>query len=766
MSKSLVIVESPTKARTLTKFLGRNFQVLASGGHIMDLPKSKLGVDVDRDFEPQYVTIRGKAPTIKELKSAARKAKEVYLAPDPDREGEAIAWHLAMQLKSGARDMKRLAFYEITKKAVQRALEEPRSIDMNMVNAQQARRVMDRLVGYQVSPLLWRTVRYGLSAGRVQSVALRMVVEREREVLAFVPVEYWSIMALFETAANERFEAKLFKVAGQTPEIGNEAEAQRIVDELRQGRPVVQSVTRQEKRRSPKPPFKTSTLQQEAYQRLRFSSKKTMMHAQELYEGVDVPGEGTVGLITYMRTDSTRIAGEAIDEVRGFIGSHYGERYLPAEPPVYAKKSATTQDAHEAIRPTSVTRTPESLRGALSQPQLKLYTLIWNRFVACQMAPAVFDVTTVDVQIGDKVLRATGTLPKFDGFLRVYGVLAENGEAGEEGEGTRLPALAEGDPLQTKRVTPRQHFTQPPPRYTEATIIKALEAAGIGRPSTYATIVSTILNRDYVIKEKGALKPTDLGMTVTDLLLKNFPDIFEVQFTARMEEELDKVETGEDEWVKVVRDFYTPFAADLVKAEERTAELKQSVQQESAVVCEACGRNMVKKYGRNGPFLACPGYPECRNTKPLEGEAPAIETGEVCAKCGSPMVVRSGRFGRFLACSAYPECKTTASFKVGVACPEEGCTGQLVEKRSRRGKMFYGCDRYPDCKFALWQKPVPTPCIACGAPFMVYRETKATGPHYYCSRCKAVAAIEAETGESAAESPAESELKEAMESGG
>ncbi len=755
MSKSLVIVESPTKAKTLTKFLGRSFQVLASGGHIMDLPKSKLGVDVDRDFEPQYVTIRGKGPTIKELKSAAKKAKEVFLAPDPDREGEAIAWHLARQLGNGSLTVRRLAFYEITKKAVERALKEPRTIDMNMVNAQQARRVMDRLVGYQVSPLLWRTIRYGLSAGRVQSVALRMVVEREREIQAFVPVEYWSITALLETLAHERFEAKLVKIAGQAPEIKNEIEAQRIVDELKQGQPLVQSVTRQEKRRSAKPPFKTSTLQQEAYQRLRFSSKKTMMIAQELYEGVDVPGEGTVGLITYMRTDSTRIAGEAVDEVREFIKTRYGDRYLPDEPQVYAKKSATTQDAHEAIRPTAVTRTPESLRGALSAPQLKLYTLIWNRFVACQMGPAVFDVTTVEVAVGDKILRATGTLPKFDGFLRVYGS-ATNGENGnEEGEGMTLPAVAEGDRLGMRKVTPKQHFTQPPPRYTEATIIKVLEAAGIGRPSTYATIVSTILNRDYVIKEKGALKPTDLGMTVTDLLLQNFPDIFEVQFTARMEEELDKVETGEDEWVKVVRDFYTPFSSDLVKAEEKQAELKQSVQQESEVVCDTCGRNMVKKYGRNGPFLACPGYPECRNTKPLEGESAAIATDEVCTKCGSPMVVKSGRFGRFLACSAYPECKNTASLKVGVGCPETGCTGQLVEKRTRRGKMFYGCDRYPDCKFALWQRPVPTPCRACGAPFMVFRETKAHGPHHYCSRCKAVAAIETD----------ETELPEAMESG-
>jgi len=752
MAKALVIVESPTKAKTLTKFLGKDYEVKASGGHILDLPKSKLGVKVEDNFAPEYVTIRGKGPTIKELKAAARRLKRVFLAPDPDREGEAIAWHLEQELGNGSIDFKRLAFYEITRKAVEKALAEPRAIDMNMVNAQQARRVMDRLVGYRVSPLLWRTVRYGLSAGRVQSVALRMVVDREREIAAFVPEEYWSITALLETKAQEHFEAKLWKIAGKTPEIGNEVEAQRLVEELKRGQPVVKEVVRQEKRRSPRPPFKTSTLQQEAYQRLRFSSKKTMMVAQELYEGVDVPGEGTVGLISYMRTDSTRLAGEAVDEVRGYIRAQYGDPYLPESVVLYSKKSATTQDAHEAIRPTAVARTPDSLRASLTPNQIKLYTLIWNRFVACQMNPAVFDVTTVDVEVGDKLLRATGTVLKFDGFLKVY---APGDEPREEGEGTSLPAVAEGDRLTTRKVTPKQHFTQPPPRYTEATIIKALEAAGIGRPSTYATIVSTILNRDYVVKEKGALKATDLGITVTGLLVENFPDIFEIQFTARMEEELDKVEAGEDDWVRVVRDFYAPFELDLRQAESRQAELKQSVQQESEVVCDLCGRNMVKKYGRNGPFLACPGYPECRNTKPLEGESGPQVTDEVCSKCGSPMVVKTGRFGRFLACSAYPACKNTASFKVGVACPEPGCGGQLVEKRTRRGKMFYGCDRYPECKFALWQRPVATPCRACGAPFMVYRETKATGPHLYCSRCKAVASLESE-----------GEISEAAGSGG
>jgi len=464
--------------------------------------------------------------------------------------------------------------------------------------------------------------------------------------------------------------------------------------------------------------------------------------------------EGTVGLISYMRTDSTRINADALDAARNYIGQNFGAEYLPDSPNVYTKKSAKTQDAHEAVRPTGVERTPELLASSLSADQLKLYRLIWNRFVASQMTPAVYDVTTIEVTIGRLLLRATGTIEKFDGFLKVHGKPAAKKndtteKADDEGKDVTLPDVAEGDQLTTRKVTPKQHFTEPPPRYTEATLVKALEANGIGRPSTYATIMSTILNRDYVQKERGTLKATDLGITVIDLLLENFPDIFEVEFTARFEGELDRVEAGDDDWVKVVGEFYSPFSVDLKRAEERMPELKKSVQVESEVECDQCGQMMVKKFGRNGPFLACPGYPECRNTRPLEGEAEVEETGEVCEKCGQPMVIKTGRFGRFLACSGYPECKNTASIKVGVACPEEGCKGQLVEKRSRRGKSFYGCDKYPDCTFALWQRPVAKKCAACGFAFLLYKETKARGPHLVCQQCKETA--EVDSGEESAD---------------
>jgi DNA topoisomerase-1 len=743
MAKALVIVESPTKAKAITRFLGKDYEVMASGGHIMDLPKSKLGVDIDNGFAPEYRPIRGKGTTLKELKTKARRLKTVFLAPDPDREGEAIAWHLQQQIGNGKVDFHRLAFYEVTKKAVHAALENSRDVDMNMVNAQQARRVMDRLVGYQVSPLLWKTVRYGLSAGRVQTVALRMIVDREKEIRAFVPEEYWSISALFETPAGETFQAKLAKVDGEAPKISDEETARGIVAELKQASPRIASVTRKERRRRPNAPFMTSTLQQEAFQRLRFSAKKTMMIAQQLYEGIQTPDEGTVGLISYMRTDSTRLSDDALGAARDYIGQHYGDAYLPETPNVYTKKSQKTQDAHEAIRPTAVERTPEVLASSLTADQLKLYRLIWSRFVACQMTPAVYDVTTIEVAAGRLLLRATGTIEKFDGYLKVYGRPAprKSNKDDEEKELT-LPEVQEGDDVKTRRVNPKQHFTEPPPRYTEATLVKALEGNGIGRPSTYATIMSTIMTRDYVQKERGSLKATDLGITVIDLLLESFPDIFEIEFTARMEGELDRVEAGDDEWVKVVGDFYTPFSTDLKRAEDRMPELKKSVQAESDVKCDQCGQMMVKKFGRNGPFLACPGYPECKNTKPLEGDSEPEETGEVCDKCGKPMIIKRGRFGRFLACSGYPECKNTASIKVGVACPEEGCGGQLVEKRSRRGKLFYGCNRYPDCTFALWQRPVPKTCDGCGNPFMVYKETKAKGPHLACPKCKATAEID------------------------
>ncbi len=734
MAKALVIVESPTKAKAITRFLGSDYQVIASGGHVMDLPKSKLGVDIDNGFKPQYVAIRGKNKALSELRNQARRAECIYLAPDPDREGEAIAWHLREQIAGGSVDCKRLSFYEVTKKAVLAALNEPRDIDMNKVNAQQARRVLDRLVGYQVSPLLWRTIRYGLSAGRVQSVALRMIVEREREILAFVPEEYWTITALLKTQAGEEFTTKLIKVGGKTPTVTDEATATALADALRQGAARVASVTRKERRRRPNPPFMTSTLQQEAFQRLRFSAKKTMMIAQQLYEGIHVPGEGTVGLITYMRTDSTRINADALDAVRQHIGDQLGQEYLSAEPNVFTKKKATTQDAHEAIRPTGVARTPRDVAPNLTTDQLKLYTLIWNRFVACQMAPAVYDVTTIDVLVDDKLLRATGTIEKFDGYLKVYGKTTK----AKDVKDALLPAVDEGEALAVRRVNPKQHFTEPPPRYTEATLVKALETNGIGRPSTYATIMSTIMTRDYVQKERGSLRATDLGMTVTDLLIANFPQIFEIEFTAKMESELDRVESGDDDWAEVVGQFYAPFSERLRAAEGRVDELKKSVQAVSEIQCDQCGEMMIKKFGRNGPFLACPGYPECKNTRPLEGEEIQEETGEVCDKCRAPMIVKTGKFGRFLACSAYPECKNTASIKVGVGCLEDGCNGQIVEKRTRKGKVFYGCDRYPDCKFALWQKPVAHPCPECGAKYMIFKETKAKGPHLTCANCKAV----------------------------
>ncbi|MGD8394484.1 MAG: type I DNA topoisomerase [Candidatus Eiseniibacteriota bacterium] len=744
MPKALVIVESPTKAKAITKFLGKDYEVVASGGHVMDLPKSKLGVDIDNGFAPDYRAIRGKGKVLKEMRTRARRLGTVYLAPDPDREGEAIAWHLKQQIGNGKVAFRRLAFYEVTKKAVQSALEDSRDVDMNMVDAQQARRVMDRLVGYQVSPLLWKTIRYGLSAGRVQTVALRMIVEREKEIRAFVPVEYWSITCLFATTAGETFVAKLVKVEGENPEIPDEAAATAIVARIESGEARVATVARKEKRRRPNAPFMTSTLQQEAFQRLRFSAKKTMMVAQQLYEGINLPDEGTVGLISYMRTDSTRINADALAAVRDWIGTQCGDRYLPESPNLYTRRGQKTQDAHEAIRPTDVGRLPDRIARSLSADQLKLYRLIWNRFVASQMTPAVYDVTTIEVAIDGLTLRATGSIEKFDGFLKIYGRPARKKDASgsDDDADTNLPEVNEGDRLENRETNPKQHFTEPPPRYTEATLVKALEANGIGRPSTYATIMSTIMTRDYVQKERGALRASDLGITVIDLLLENFPDVFEIEFTARMEGELDRVESGDDEWVRVVRDFYTPFSTDLKRAEDRMAELRKSVQVESDIVCDQCGQKMVKKFGRNGPFLACPGYPECKNTRPLEGEEPPQETGEVCDKCGQPMVVKIGRFGRFLACSGYPECKNTASIKVGVACPEEGCSGQIVEKRSRRGKMFYGCDRYPDCTFALWQRPVARACPECGHPFMVYKETKARGPHLYCTSCKGTADLE------------------------
>jgi DNA topoisomerase-1 len=728
----LVIVESPAKARTIAKYLGSGFVVKASNGHVRDLPKSKLGVDIAKGFEPSYVLIKGKGNIVKDLKAAARRASTVYLAPDPDREGEAIAWHLAETLGDDTDRIHRLAFYEITKRGVQEALEQPRDIDMHKVHAQQARRVLDRLVGYQVSPFLWKTVRYGLSAGRVQSVALRLICEREDEIRAFQTREYWTLDADLLTVRGDRFRARVHKKDGDKLSLENEAHARADAAALGEQTFTVGGLRTQEKKRNPLPPFITSTLQQEAIRRLHFSAQKTMVVAQQLYEGIELGPEGATGLITYMRTDSTRIASDALAEVRAYIASTYGGPYLPAEPRFYRSRE-TSQDAHEAIRPTSVARTPASVKRHLQPEQARLYELIWQRFVASQMNPALVLTTTAEIVAGPFLLRASGSRIKFDGFSRAYAsTLIEE----TEGETTRLPALQAGERLTPEAILPAQHFTEPPPRYTEGTLVKVLEEKGIGRPSTYATIVGTILTRDYVQRDRGKLTPTELGMTVSKLLTKLFGDVFDVEFTARMEKELDRVESGKDRWDEVVTEFYGPFRRDLDSAEAQRDSVRASLAQESDKVCPNCGSRMVKKYGRNGPFLACPRYPECKTTMPVEGEEePGEAPKELCPQCGSPMRVRSGRFGKFLACSRYPECKGTRPFSLGVSCPECG-QGDLVERRTRRGKAFFGCSRYPECKFGVWDRPVKHPCPSCGSPILLQKRTKTRGDYLECPKCK------------------------------
>jgi DNA topoisomerase-1 len=731
--KNLVIVESPAKARTIGKYLGPGFEVRASNGHVRDLPKSKLGVDIEHGFQPSYILIKGKAKILKELKQSAKLAATIYLAPDPDREGEAIAWHLAETLGNGSDGrIRRLAFYEITKRGIMEALEKPRSIDMNKVHAQQARRVLDRLVGYQVSPFLWKTIRYGLSAGRVQSVALRLICEREDEVRAFVPREYWTLDADLATAKDERFRARVQKKSGEKIALNNEAQAKAAAAELTKQSFRVAAVRTQEKRRNPLPPFITSTMQQESFQRLRFSAQKTMVVAQQLYEGVDIGAEGSTGLITYMRTDSTRTSPDALAEVRGYIEATFGANYLPPEARHFRSRE-TSQDAHEAVRPTSVARTPASMKRYLESDQYRLYELIWQRFVASQMNPALVLTTTADITAGEYLLRASGSRVKFDGFTRAYqaALIEETGP-----EASKLPALQERDVLKQIGVLPEQHFTEPPPRYTEASLVKTLEEKGIGRPSTYATIVGTILTRDYVARDRGKLTPTELGMTVWKLLARMFGDVFEVEFTARMEQTLDRVESGKDAWDQVVADFYSPFLKDLTAAESQRESLKASLAEESDRVCPKCGSKMVKRYGRNGPFLACPRYPECKTTMPVEEEAESTEVPtSPCPVCGSPMRVRSGRFGKFLACSTYPECKGTRPLGLGVPCPECG-VGELVERRTKRGKPFYGCSRYPECKFGIWDKPLKQPCPSCAYPILVQKHTKTKGDYLQCPKCK------------------------------
>jgi DNA topoisomerase-1 len=806
--KGLVIVESPAKAKTIQKYLGKGFTVEASLGHVKDLPKSTLGVDTDNDFEPEYVVIPGKEKVLAKLKKLALGMDQIFLAPDPDREGEAIAAHLAFELDGNGASKKskkkkkedadsvpriqRVTFNEITKRAVQAAFEHPRAIDQNLVDAQQARRVLDRLVGYQVSPLLWDKVRRGLSAGRVQTVALRLIVEREREIKAFEKKEYWTIDAHLAANKPPAFDARFVGKGEEKIEVTNGEDAEKIRAALESADWVVRSVDKKERRRNPAAPFTTSKLQQDSSRKLRFSVKRTMMIAQRLYEGVELGEEGLVGLITYMRTDSTRVSPEAIQEVREYVGKEYGAAYLPEAPNTFKEKK-DSQGAHEAIRPTSAMRHPDQVKQYLKEDEFKVYKLIWQRFVASQIMPAVFDQTTVDIDAKSGAetfwFRVTGSVLKFDGFLRVYEESKDGKDEEDEELKHKLPALEAGQKLKLQELKPEQHFTEPPPRYNEASLVKELEERGIGRPSTYAAILTTIQERQYAQKIGGKFTPTEIGLVVTDLLVENFPDIFDIQYTARLEEELDEIEEGKEKWTDALGDFYKKFTKDLKYAEKHmenikrmekptdekcercgsplvikwgkhgsfyacstydkddpntctftkenpinlpdldSADVQETTQEE---YCENCGRVMVLKRGRFGQFMACTGYPDCKTTRRLDQgkKVPDIPLDEPCPKCGRNMMIRHGRFGEFTACSGYPECKYVKQNYIGVKCPD--CKdGDLVEKRARKGNTFYGCGNYPKCKFTSAHKPIAEKCPSCGSEYLVEKNLKA-GPVIAC----------------------------------
>ncbi|HHM23582.1 MAG TPA: type I DNA topoisomerase, partial [Bacteroidetes bacterium] len=722
------------KTKTINRILGKDFIVKASVGHIKDLPKRRLGVDIDDGFEPEYVTIKGKGKTLQELRKLATQSDQVFLATDPDREGEAIAYHIAEELKKKNPNIKRVLFNEITASAVRDAIEHPTEIDLDKVEAQKARRVMDRLVGYQISPILWKTIYRGLSAGRVQSVALRLICEREDEIEAFVPEEYWTITALLRGEETAPFKAKLVKIDGKYPKIPDEKTAKYYVEDIRKKPFKVVKIEKKDVRRNPPPPFTTSTLQQDAARRFGFTAQRIMSIAQQLYEGVELGSEGSVGLITYMRTDSTRVANEALAAVREYIGTAYGQEYLPAKPRIYRRKG-NIQDAHEAIRPTSMQREPRKIAKYLTPDQLKLYQLIWNRFVASQMEAAVFEQTTIDISADEYLFRKTGSVVKFRGYLQVYQESAEKDENGGNGTGEEeFPVnLREGELLKLLDLLPEQHFTKPPARYSESTLIKELDRLGIGRPSTYAMIISTLLNRKYVEKRERRLHPTELGRTVNRLLVANFPDIFNVKFTAEMEAELDQIESGEKTSLSVLEEFYGPFRQAVERVNANRQEIKDSLQEKLEETCPECGSPLVIKWGRNGKFIACSNYPECRYTRPLEEEE--VHTGEKCELCGAEMVVKVGRFGRFLACSNYPKCKNTKPLSLNIPCPK-GCGGTIVERRTRRGKVFYGCSNYPKCDFATWYRPVAERCPQCGNPYMEVRVSKAKGEYLRCPNCK------------------------------
>ncbi len=745
MAKNLVIVESPAKCRTISRYLGKDYIVKATMGHIIDLPEKELGVDIDHDFKPKYTTSKGKRRIVKALKEDAKKAETVFLAPDPDREGEAIAWHVAQTISKSNTNVKRVQFNEITRKAVLEAFDNPHEIDINKVNAQQARRILDRIVGYQVSPILWRTVFRGLSAGRVQSVALRIICHREDDIKAFEQKEYWSILAQV-AYEDSNFSAKLITVDGRKAEIPNGDAAKAIVDRVRDKAFVVTEDIRIEKSKKPFAPFITSTLQQESARKLSFSAAKTMMISQQLYEGLELGELGTLGLITYMRTDSTRVADEALAGAKKIITELYDAKYLPDAPRVYGK-TKNAQDAHEAIRPSQVSMefNPKNVKKYLSRDQYRLYDLIWKRFLSSQMSNAVYDSTRIDISVENCVFRATGLVMKFDGFLVMYDEAKEEKNGDGEGSNERLPDIAVNTQVTCEELIDRQHFTQPPPRYSEASLVRELEDKGIGRPSTYAQIIDTLKRRKYVEVETRRFIPTEVGFMVRDILTKEFSDIFDVGFTAGMEMDLDKIEEGNADWIEVLKKFYGPFGEKLKEVEKDIKELREQNQEITDRTCPECNKfPLVIKWSRNGKFLACQGFPACKYTEPLQ-KAKTEETDEVCDKCGAPMVVLNIKNNRFLGCSKYPECKNTRSLSTGVPCPNEKCSGQLIERSTKRGKLFFGCSSYPSCTFATWDRPLNEKCVKCGFPLLVHKETKRKGTFKRCIKCKAEYPIE--TGE-------------------
>jgi DNA topoisomerase-1 len=754
---SLVIVESPAKAKTIGKYLGRGYRVKATVGHVMDLPTKKLGIDVENGFMPEYVPIEGKQKTIADLKSAALESREIFIATDPDREGEAIAAHVAGQLRHrGGAPIRRARFHEITKDAIQKAIAGAGQINEKLVEAQQARRVLDRLVGYKASPVLWKTVKKGLSAGRVQTVALRLLVEREREIRAFVPVEYWTVAAALEHEG-QRFTARLHQMDGKKPEIGTEADAQRIVDEVTEratalktalngkatdvpgiGVFEVTDVKRRERRKNPSAPYTTSTLQQEAAKKLGYGSKRTMRLAQDLYEGVELGDEGAGGLITYMRTDSTRVSETAASAARDYLRTLFGEAYLAPGPQLYGDdKAKNAQEAHEAVRPTDPTRRPDAVQRYLSPDQFKLYQLIWQRFMASQMAPAVFDTTTVDFDLGTYLFRSTGSVIKFAGFLSLYRETREEGDGRTLEDEQALPVLERGYRVPVWAITPTQHFTEPPPRFSEASLVKELERLGIGRPSTYASIISTLVDRRYAQLEQRRFFPSALGESVEKVMIRQFPDVFNVGFTSAMEDQLDKVEDGQRGWQRVLSDFYKPFAKTLERVDvEGLIAAAHDLSALAGERCPDCGGKLVPKGGFFGPFLACENHPKtCKHTRPLRGDRkPAEMTSYLCHECGAPMLKRNGKSGDFLGCSRFPKCRGTRSMPTGVMCPKDG--GELAARRSKkRGKAFYGCENYPKCDFVTWDKPVKETCPECGYEGAESKSTKARGEYRRCLKC-------------------------------